>query len=124
LTWYGRTGAPTPFVDADSGRPVVGAIITGATRTPTPEAFAASVARHHADADASRDRHGATPSALPSPVRDVPTVPLTSVARTALRNATRPTTPADRERHAHDRMMWAAQFDLRLAMREWVVPLA
>lgn len=119
LRWSSRIGAPTPFRDADNGRVVVGAV-TRDLPTPTLSAVQARAARLHADADASRDRHGATPSAFPSiapRARDASN-DVTPHAAATMRRMARMTTPDERAAARDERAAWRAAFNARLASRD------
>lgn len=116
LRWHGATGAPTPFMDPDKGTRVRGAI---ARDVPAPSwrRFYKDVRAMREDANASRDRHGRTPSAWPSiaaPARD-PARDVTDAARDAFARLARMSDAATRERNARERDAARAAQDARLA---------
>lgn len=128
LRWYGRIGAPTPFVDADTGRRVVGAIASDVD-APTLSQVEARAAHLHDDANASRDKHGATPSAWPciAPARRDPDSDVTRATSDAFERLGRdlPSHYYDVERYALDRAndarereAWRVAFAARLAARD------
>lgn len=115
--WATRDTVALPFTDLDTGRRVRGARVSGPARDVSPDAFAERRDAMRDAANASRDRHGAIPSALPSVARDVSPVALTPAARDALARSGEPTTAQQRRIHRAERRAWARAFDARLVSR-------